>query len=134
MTHFKKICIIDDDPIHIFTTKRNLLNAKLSDDLLILKNGKVAFEKLNDMFLNEEILPDIIFLDVNMPIWDGWDFLDAFTQLEIPKKILIFLVTSSNNPTDHLKAQKYESSISNFIIKPFDIQKLKEVLAPYEKE
>lgn len=133
MVHFKTICIIDDDPIHIFTTKRNLLNAELSDSILVLKNGKDAFEKLNEIFLNGEDLPDVILLDVNMPIWDGWDFLDAFTQLKITKKILIFLVTSSNNPTDHLKSQKYNNVINNFIIKPFDMKKLKEVLLPYEE-
>lgn len=74
---FKKICITDDDPILVFTLKYQI--SKICSDLELFQfsNGKEAF----DFFSNERnlnYLPDILFLDINMPVWDAWDFLNEY--------------------------------------------------------
>jgi len=118
------VCIIDDDPVHIFVTKKVLELGEMCESIMVFKNGQEAYDKLRAICINGEILPDVILLDLNMPIWDGWDFLDAFTQIPIEKKIIIYIVTSSNDPSDIRKAKSYEQ-VSNFIVKPITIEKLK---------
>lgn len=121
------ICIIDDDPIHVFVTKKAITSAKIGKTILVFENGKEAFDKLKELMSSKENLPDLILLDINMPIWDGWDFLDEFTQIPVDKEIIIYVVSSSNNPTDLQKASTYKK-VNNYLIKPITMEKLKEEL------
>lgn len=121
------VCIIDDDPVHIFVTRKVLELGELCESIMVFRNGLEAFDRLKAICINGEILPDVILLDLNMPIWDGWDFLDAFTQIPIKKKIVIYIVTSSNNPEDTRRASTYQE-VSKFIVKPISIEKLKSEL------
>lgn len=79
------------------------------------------------MIQNSEKLPQVIFLDLNMPVWDGWQFLDEFTKIPIEQKITIFILTSSNNGEDIKRAERY-SLTSNYLVKPIDQSHLKEIL------
>jgi CheY-like chemotaxis protein len=84
-------------------------------------NGKVALEYL----LSE--LPDpgeiIIFLDINMPVMDGWEFLDQLQSNEQLQAYRVIMVTSSTNDSDRQKAKSY-AQISDFFIKPLNIEQL----------
>ena len=121
------ICIIDDDPIYVFVTKKALESASWSKTVWHFENGKETYEKLKVCILSKENLPDLILLDINMPIWDGWDFLDEFTQIPIDKEIIIYLVSSSNNPVDIKRARNYKK-VNNYLIKPITMEKLKKEL------
>jgi CheY-like chemotaxis protein len=70
-------------------------------------------------------LPDVILLDLNMPILDGWQFLDEFVKLPIKKEIAIFIVTSSIDPSDIEMVKKYDI-VKSYIMKPITAQKLEE--------
>ncbi len=116
------ICIVDDDPIHVFTTKRALRNSQICHQIITFDDGKSAYDGL--LNIDTEALPDLILLDLNMPIWDGWNFLDEFKKLNLGKKIKIFITSSSQDPEDIMRAKYYEQ-VHSFIFKPFSIEKLK---------
>lgn len=122
------VCIVEDDPMHLFITKKYIELSGFVEKILICKNGKEAYNTLKAMFLNSEKLPQIIFLDLNMPIWDGWQFLDEFTKIPIDQKVTIYILTSSNNEADIKRAEQY-SITSNYLIKPINQSQLKSILA-----
>ena len=120
-------CIIEDDPTHVYITKRFLNLTGLVDSILICSNGKDAFTKLKAIISSGEKLPELILLDLNMPVWDGWQFLDAFKEIPVEDKIDIFILTSSNNEADIERAKNYNID-SNYIVKPITLEKLKDVI------
>lgn len=119
------VCIIDDDPTHVFVASRALEIGNFCETILVFRNGKEAYDKLKAICVAGEKLPDLILLDINMPVWDGWDFLSEFIKIPIEKKITIYIITSSNNPEDMRRAESF-NIVSNFLIKPITIDKLKQ--------
>jgi len=69
-------CIIEDEPMHLFITKKIIYMTGMVERFLIFSNGKEAYDKLKAIILASEKLLEIILLDLNMPIWDGWQFLE----------------------------------------------------------
>ncbi|MDO7136766.1 response regulator [Algibacter lectus] len=120
-------CIIEDDPTHVYITKRFLNLTGLVESILICSNGKDAFTKLKAIISSGEKLPELILLDLNMPVWDGWQFLDAFKEIPVEDKIDIYILTSSNNEADIERAKNYNID-SNYIVKPITLEKLKDVI------
>lgn len=120
-------CIIDDDPIFVFGTKRLMQLANFCNGFLVFKNGKEAYDNLKAMIIAGEKLPDLILLDLNMPIWDGWQFLDEFIQIPIENTVTIFIVTSSIDPEDITRAKSYEI-VSNYLVKPIKMDDLKKLM------
>ncbi len=120
-------CIIEDDPTHVYITKRFLNLTGLLESILICSNGKDAFTKLKAIISSGEKLPELILLDLNMPVWDGWQFLDAFKEIPVEDKIDIYILTSSNNEADIERAKNYNID-SNYIVKPITLEKLKDVI------
>lgn len=100
------ISIIDDDPIMVFGIKKMLNEAVECEIVESYENGKLAIENIKACIKEQRILPEIIFLDINMPIMDGWQFLEEFIALPIPQKVKINIVTSSIDPYD---LQQWES-------------------------
>lgn len=121
------VCIVEDDPVHLFITQKYIILSGYVEKIMVCKNGKDAYETLKLMIKNSVNLPKIIFLDLNMPIWDGWHFLDEFTKIPIKEKITIYILTSSNSEEDLIKAEQY-SLKSNYLIKPIEQSQLKKVL------
>ena len=119
-------CIIDDDPIFIYGAKRMMELQNVCKGFLIYNNGQEALDALIAIIENKSKLPDVILLDLNMPILDGWQFLDEFVKVKIDKKIIIYIVSSSVDPADMLKAKSY-GNVTNYIIKPISLDRLKEV-------
>ncbi|TFG74761.1 MAG: response regulator, partial [Flavobacteriales bacterium] len=78
-------------------------------------NGKLAIDQIKAALENKKSLPEVIFLDINMPIMDGWQFLEAFISLAIPQKIRINIVTSSIDAVDHDKWKWYKSKTHHTI-------------------
>ncbi|SDR73370.1 response regulator [Gramella sp. MAR_2010_147] len=125
-------CIIDDDPIFVFGTKKIMKLANFCDNFMVFHNGEDAIKHLEPIIKsNQPSLPDVILLDLNMPIMDGWQFLDEFTAIPCTKEIIIYIVTSSIDPHDVAKASEYDK-VSNYLIKPISSQKLQELLVEAE--
>ena len=109
-------CLIEDDPANIYWMKHMLSEIDFCESLVIYNHGKEALDGLKLIIASDENIPKVIFLDLNMPVMDGWEFLDEFTLVPTKNKIFIYIVTSSINPTDVIKAQQYER-VSDYIVK-----------------
>ncbi|MFQ3296784.1 MAG: CheY-like chemotaxis protein [Polaribacter sp.] len=125
----RMISIIDDDKIYQFMLTRIINDNKLADRIISFSDGEEAIHYLNEHCANAENIPNIIFLDVNMPIMDGWQFMKEYANIKvkIKKKIVIFMLSSSINPIDIQRAQQI-SEISDYIVKPIKLEEVKRVL------
>ncbi|MGC1631790.1 MAG: response regulator [Gelidibacter sp.] len=132
MKTINTICIIDDDPIFRFGTRKMMETVQLSLDFLIYKNGKEAFDDLLPKLRQDTNLPDVILLDLNMPIMDGWQFLDELIKIPNAERIPIYIVSSSVDSRDIDKAKTYEI-VNNYIIKPFSVSKIQELMEELSK-
>ncbi len=128
------IGIIDDDTINQFTLVRIINQHKLAEKTLSFSDGEEALQFLIDTIPTKENIPDIIFLDNNMPVMDGWQFIEEYANLEteIKKKILIVMISASENPVDIERAKKI-NQISDYIIKPLRLEEVKGVINNLEK-
>lgn len=123
--------LIDDDEIYLFTMKRMIEKNNLVNNVHEFKNGFDAIEFLNKVAINNHVLlPDIIFLDINMPVMDGWSFMDVFSLLKpkLSKKIEVYMISSSINQSDIDRAKSI-TDISDFIVKPIGTEQLKNIFS-----
>ena len=123
------ICIIDDDTIYQFTAKKTIEAINFDGNILSFFNGEEAINFLTKNGLEARVLPDIIFLDINMPVMDGWQFLDAFNKLKttICKPIRIYMVSSSVD-VDDIRKSKEQYGVNDYIVKPIHRDRFKEIL------
>jgi len=112
-----KVCIIEDEEVHLFILKTYLEATQKINEVCVYDHGKVAFDDLQHRHQSGETLPTLIFLDLNMPVWDGWQFLDEFSQLDIENPPAIYIMTSSNSPYDLKKLNNY-NMVTNYLVKP----------------
>lgn len=119
MSKINTCCIIDDDPIFIYGTKRMMKETDFCHSIIVFNNGEDALTGLKEAYKIDHKLPEIIFLDLNMPIMNGWEFLDEFVKLPniSLSKTVIYVISSSVDPKDIEKVKEYEL-ISNYILKP----------------
>ncbi|MUU78527.1 response regulator [Winogradskyella endarachnes] len=126
----KLACIIDDDKIYVNLVRRIIETKKLCDHLLIFKDGKEGIDYFETLLQNfdKEQLPEVILLDLNMPVMDGWEFLERFTKIKnkFNSPITLYVVSSSINAIDIEKAKSL-SSVQNYLIKPVKIDELEAV-------
>jgi len=127
MEKIAQACLIGDDPVHIFLSTKYLKLSGMVENITVFNNGKEAFDKLKILLDSGESMPEVILLDLNMPVWDGWKFLENFSTLQLKKKVTIFILTSSINAADRKRAETYEK-VQNFIVKPISLDDFKELL------
>ena len=127
MKKFDLACLIDDDEIFAFGAKRIIEMSEICHELKVFNNGQEAIDFLVPHLEDFSEKPVFILLDLNMPIMDGWEFLDTFTSVAPKKSAVIYLITSSIDPADIKKAQTY-NRISNYIVKPITKEGLLETL------
>ncbi|MFS4457259.1 response regulator [Maribacter sp. 2304DJ31-5] len=133
MKKINLIGIVDDDPITVFGIRKMLslsINCKTIESYA---NGKLAFDSIVQKIKDSKPIPEIIFLDINMPIMDGWQFLDEFIALPIEQKVRINIVTSSIDPRDKQNWESYRDRTHHTItfnhkpIKKTDIEQITKV-------
>ena len=115
MKKFKKVLLIDDDEIVNSINQVIIKHAKFAEEVVALTGVSQAIEFLKAEDANGGV-PDVIFLDLNMPDRNGWDFMDEFTQLEI-KTPKVVMLTSSISIKDEKKAKSSED-IAAYVSKP----------------
>lgn len=124
MRKIKRVLLVDDDTI---TNKLNTMVLEKSgvvEHIDIAKNGEEALEFLKKPMVDESFpRPELILLDINMPVMNGWEFLEAYKTMpeEYQGGIVIMMLTSSLNKTDELKSKNYK--IDKFIKKPLTVDK-----------
>lgn len=129
MNRIKQFTLVDDDDLFVFLVTKAIEQTNLVDLIKIFGNGLDALNFLKENKNNVDALPEIILLDLNMPIMNGWQFLEEFTKLNptIGKKIVIYICSSSISPDDVERA-KLISEVSDYIIKPVTKDKLLNIL------
>lgn len=115
----KTIWVIDDDMIYQIIIQKIIKKSTMFSDISTFADGNDALNALKNALKKNEILPDIILLDINMPIMDGWEFMEEITLLksQINKRIAIYIVSSSIAVEDKHKAKTYPD-ILGYLSKP----------------
>lgn len=116
-SYTKTVWLIDDDPLTNFI-HQTLLNH--FDSSLIVKEFSFAGDALKSLKKGKN-LPDLIFLDINMPEIDGWQFLDQFQPMNLPVRLI--MVSSSIYIEDIKRARSYKA-VENFVSKPLTMEHL----------
>lgn len=119
--------IIDDDKIFVYGFNKLLQLRHLDAQIQAFNNGKEAIDFLTNP-INSQFLPDIIFLDINMPVMNGWEFLKEFEEIQsqLGKKISIYAITSSVDVND-IERAKNNTLIKDYILKPINDTHLKQI-------
>jgi len=123
-----KTYIVDDELVSIYLTKHLLIEEGFSDDITTFLSAE---EALTGLLQNiTENMPQVIFLDLNMPGMNGWEFLDELTSYkeQLPGCCQIYILTSSLDTSDMAKSKKY-ASVGGFIHKPIDKADIQEIMA-----
>jgi len=123
------ILLVDDDEINNFISIKLIKKAIDNTAISACLNGKFAIDELVNIQKHDpSLLPDFILLDINMPIMNGWEFLDEYKRLNIDPlgKSKIYIISSSVFSNDINKARSYPL-VKNFISKPLSVEKIKEM-------
>ncbi len=120
----KPILLVEDDLIDQLTVKRALKELNISNPLLLAENGEEALDLLEDK--QEEELPYLILLDINMPRMSGIELLEIIKQKERYKPIPVIILTTSKDEQD-LK-RSYEHSIAGYMLKPIKYKDYMELI------
>lgn len=129
MNKFKKVYIIDDDKIFHFIIKKFLVKNNIDMNASFFFNGLESIKKIkNDIKLGLD-LPDLILLDINMPIMDGWHFLDEFRNYNngVNKSIQVYIISSSDSILDINKSREYQDQINKYLLKSTALEDLKKI-------
>lgn len=128
-----KTYLIDDDYISNFLTEHALIKEKFSENITSFLSAEEALDALRQRMPMD--IPDVIFLDLNMPVMNGWEFLEALAphESELLGKCRIYILTSSLALSDTDRAKDY-ALVSGLIHKPIDREDIKTVMAQIEDE
>ncbi len=124
------VFLIDDDNIYQFTARKILESTGLAKQIQSFYNGSDAIKYFKDTTnLAAENFPDVIFLDINMPIMNGWEFLEEYHNLygNFPKPVVVYVVSSSIDSYDIKKSKQYKA-VTDYIVKPVTRIKYQELI------
>ncbi len=121
----KTIWVVDDDPIYQIIMKKIIVKSDIFTAIFSFSNGKEAINSLKESVLKNQEFPDIILLDIEMPILDGWGFMDEITLLkpQINSEIKIYISSSSIAIEDKERA-KNNPNILGYMCKPISLDDL----------
>jgi CheY-like chemotaxis protein len=124
----EKVMLVDDDHITNFINQRLL--RKAAREVVVALNGKEAIQLLRESLSSagSPALPDLILLDINMPVMNGFEFLEQYRQLPV-KGIPIAMLTTSSNEKDIARARRF--NIFEFIDKPLSDDKIRRIFDKY---
>ena len=123
-----KLVLIDDNPIDHYIMRTMLYNNDVCQQATYTYDGSMVIEFMEENKANTNSLPDVIFLDLTMPDFSGWDFLEKFEKLkgDLKKPVELYVMTSSVRDSDRERSIQYEC-VSSFISKPLSKQALNNI-------
>ena len=125
MKNIEKVLIIDDDKVNNFICTKIINLAGFANDVVGCISAKEGLDYLEKNSGVAQELPDIIFLDINMPIMNGWGFLEEYKKLipNLSKDIVLFMLSSSVHKEDIKKANSYKE-VASYVSKPLTVETL----------
>ncbi|MXN89680.1 response regulator [Flavobacterium sp. Sd200] len=119
MKKINSMYVIDDDRIYHFLLKNLFKQNGIEINSTFFNNGQEAIEAMK-LHKDENDLPDLILLDVNMPIMNGWQFIEEYAKLKdrFSKCAIIYMISSSNDEVDINKAKGYGDIVKDYFLKP----------------
>lgn len=128
---FNDVFVVDDDKIFHFIIKKLLVSNNINVEPEFFENGLLAIEGIKNKLDKKQKAPDLILLDINMPILDGWQFLEEFKLIKerIEKEIIIYIISSSDNTFDRNRAKDFKDEIKDYYLKPITIDGLKSIFS-----
>ncbi|MDB5287322.1 MAG: hypothetical protein JWR05_2271 [Mucilaginibacter sp.] len=125
---FPKIMVIDDEELDNAIFKMLINRVIKNSEIDIVVNGEEAIKKLLELSNNPELLPDFIFLDLQMPVMNGWQFLEEFERLNIDplRKIQIYILSSSIL-SDDIDKSLSNPLVEDFLSKPINLDKIRTI-------
>jgi CheY-like chemotaxis protein len=119
----KIIWVVDDDAIYQVIINKIIQKSEMFSASSSFKNGKEAVSALHKIIEKTELIPDIILLDINMPVMDGWEFMEEIKTIksQINKKVIIYIVSSSIAIEDKNKSKEF-NDVFAFISKPVNVK------------
>ncbi len=122
MSKYKRILLVDDDETSNFLNELLIKGMDIVEEVSVAFNGQEALHYLQN---DSGTFPQLIFLDLNMPVMDGFEFLEAFEKTHTTK-VPVFILTSSNNFKDYERAKNFD--VAGYLIKPLTEDKIRDVL------
>lgn len=118
-----KVLLIDDDPIFIMICKRYMDICSFADEIIACENGQKGLDWVKNCLASGDQLPDFIFLDINMPVMNGWDFLEEVSPLfpDFNTPFYLIILSSTVNQADFEKSKKFPI-IKEFFTKPITLE------------
>ncbi|WP_339924572.1 response regulator [uncultured Cyclobacterium sp.] len=126
------ILLVDDDKATNFVNNFTIKRSACSDNVVIAENGLEALEYLRSKQGESSTQPNVIFLDINMPIMNGWEFLEEYEKLKHDNRedIIFIMLTTSLNPDDVNRAKSF-TSISGYRNKPLTAKMIEDIVEEY---
>jgi CheY-like chemotaxis protein len=126
----KTIFLIDDDPVFVYLTKKIICSTTGDCQIREFADGELAIDQLKEICNDPDLLPDVIFVDLSMPVMDGWEFLNEYHLLKpkLCKSIELFIVSSSISPQEVERSKNYHA-VTDFLIKPVAKGKIAEIMS-----
>jgi CheY-like chemotaxis protein len=123
-----KVVLIDDNPIDHYIMRTMLYNNEACEQATYTFDGSMIIEFMEENISNPNRLPDVIFLDLTMPDFSGWEFLEKFEKLKgsLNKHVELYVMTSSVRESDKERSTRY-GCVNSFISKPLSKQALNSI-------
>lgn len=135
MKRIKKVLVIDDDQINNIIFKKLSVITDFADEVVTYISAVDGLDYLQTLQKNNEEPPSLIFLDIRMPIVNGWEFLEKFQYFKDQyfKDTSIYMLTSSSDQSDVNKAKNFPI-VNDYIVKPLSVEALNEIKEKYQVE
>jgi CheY-like chemotaxis protein len=129
MKTLRNILLVEDDQITNYINKRLIKKVDSSFGIHITQNGLEGLSFIKQSIDQSKNIPDLIFLDLNMPVLDGFEFLQDFQKLPLKEKVIVVILTTSEHIKDIDKL--LESGNSDIIAKPLTEEKFITIVDKY---
>lgn len=116
---YKRVLLIDDNPVDNLISQRYLRDSKIANECIAIDSSLDAFDYFDE--LNVVDFPEVILLDLNMPMYSGFEFLDKIEKLVDSHlvKSKVYILSSSSNPKDIQRAKSYKA-VADYFVKPLN--------------
>ncbi|MES2650386.1 MAG: response regulator [Bacteroidota bacterium] len=127
LDHKLNLLVIDDDDINVFIIKKIVEKTGFDIEMVARNNGQQAIDYINETIAQNNPLPRLVLIDINMPVMNGWEFIEAYEALGIEQKVDMYILSSSVYENDIEKTKSYKA-VKGFISKPLSMERLTELV------